>query len=143
MLPERLLVGHINCTNKEPLSGGHFADIYEAKYRGERVALKRLRSFQLKKSDNVQVRSSFPCSLTFLKIYIQDLLREAIVWNQLDHPHIIPFYGVDLQTFSSQICMVSPWMSHGNVYDAMETLRRWGQVIPYRLWVRIYISTRE
>lgn len=60
MLPERLLVGYIDCTNKEPLSGGHFADIYEAKYRGEKVALKRLRSFQLKKADNIQVKFVFP-----------------------------------------------------------------------------------
>lgn len=31
--------------------------------------------------------------------------------------------------------MVSPWMAHGNVCDAVETLRKWGHTVPYEAWV--------
>jgi serine/threonine protein kinase len=41
--------------------------------------------------------------------------REALVWQRLNHPSVLPFLGVDAETFSPLLCMVSPWMSHGTI----------------------------
>jgi hypothetical protein len=45
------------------------------------------------------------------------ICREALLWRQLDHPHILPFLGVDAETFASRnaLCLVSPWMERGTL----------------------------
>ena len=47
----------------------------------------------------------------------QRLYREIILWQSLDHPHILPFLGVDAVNFPDLICMVSPWMHRGNLLE--------------------------
>jgi hypothetical protein len=39
--------------------------------------------------------------------------REALTWRQLSHPYVLPFWGVDLDTFPGYMTMVSPWMTAG------------------------------
>jgi serine/threonine protein kinase len=43
--------------------------------------------------------------------------REALLWRQLEHPYILTFLGVDVDTFSSRnaMCLVSPWMEQGTL----------------------------
>ncbi|KAJ7044338.1 kinase-like domain-containing protein, partial [Mycena alexandri] len=41
--------------------------------------------------------------------------QEALLWQGLRHPSILPFLGIDRDTFPSAYCMVSPWMKHGTV----------------------------
>jgi hypothetical protein len=65
------------------------------------------------------------------------LCREVLVWKQLRHPFILPFLGVDSETFKPKgkgfarvswalgktqryMCLVSPWMEHGTVLDYMK-----------------------
>jgi serine/threonine protein kinase len=45
------------------------------------------------------------------------ICREALLWRQLSHPHILPFLGIDTETFASRnaLCLVSPWMQHGTL----------------------------
>ncbi|KAJ7760007.1 kinase-like domain-containing protein [Mycena metata] len=40
------------------------------------------------------------------------LCQEALLWQGLRHPSILPFLGIDSP---SAYCMVSPWMKHGTV----------------------------
>jgi serine/threonine protein kinase len=47
----------------------------------------------------------------------QMVCREAALWRQLDHPHVLPFQGVDRVTFPSCYAMVSPWMENGSIRD--------------------------
>lgn len=47
MLPPALSISGITDCGREPINGGGFADIFRAKIRGEAVALKRLRHFQV------------------------------------------------------------------------------------------------
>ncbi len=61
--------------------------------------------------------------------------REALVWRQLRHEHILPFLGVDRDTFKSLLCMVAPWLYHGDIIHCMNTLEEQGEVIPFRRWV--------
>ncbi|KAJ7737581.1 kinase-like domain-containing protein [Mycena metata] len=41
--------------------------------------------------------------------------REALLWRDLHHPHILPFIGIDRESFPASLCMVSPWLEHGTV----------------------------
>ncbi|KAF8166355.1 hypothetical protein K438DRAFT_1857495 [Mycena galopus ATCC 62051] len=41
--------------------------------------------------------------------------REALIWRQLSHPNLLPFFGAYyLEGSKSQLCLVSPWMENGN-----------------------------
>lgn len=47
VLPPSIFLGDVECqgTDRDTIAGGGFADIFRAKYRGQKVALKRLRVF--------------------------------------------------------------------------------------------------
>ncbi|KAK7696269.1 hypothetical protein QCA50_000922 [Cerrena zonata] len=89
--------------------GGAFADIFSATYRNQRVALKRIRIFH--NSSQEQKARTY-----------QALYREAIIWRQLNHPHILPLYGVDVKSFPDRPCIVLPWMANGTSRDALKSI---------------------
>jgi len=39
--------------------------------------------------------------------------REAIIWRQLSHPNVLPFFGV--YTLEGRLCLVSPWIENGHL----------------------------
>jgi hypothetical protein len=45
--------------------------------------------------------------------------KEALFWRQLRHPRILPFLGIDANSFASieTLCMVSPWISRGTILE--------------------------
>jgi serine/threonine protein kinase len=53
----------------------------------------------------------------------QNLSREALLWRQLNHPSLLPFIGIDKETFASTgfLCIVSPWMSRGTLKDYIKS----------------------
>ncbi|KAJ7904961.1 kinase-like domain-containing protein [Mycena leptocephala] len=69
------------------------------------VALKHMRHF-LRGADSRSLRLKF--------------CREALVWKDLHHPHILSFIGIDRDSFPSSLCMVSPWMEHGTVLQYLK-----------------------
>lgn len=92
--------------SRDPCNHGAYADIFRGTYRGMDVAVKRLRTFKV---DSQKVHKMF--------------CKEALVWRQLKHPNILPFLGIDVQTFkgSSHVCMVSPWLVKGTLAQVIET----------------------
>ncbi|KAF9027775.1 kinase-like domain-containing protein, partial [Rhodocollybia butyracea] len=42
-----------------------------------------------------------------------DFCNEALLWRQLRHPNVLPFFGVNTTLFG--FCLVSPWMSNGDI----------------------------
>jgi hypothetical protein len=39
-----------------------------------------------------------------------------MMWKNLsNHPHILAFLGVDIESFPGEMCMVSEWMSNGTI----------------------------
>jgi len=49
------------------------------------------------------------------------LYREALLWEDLKHPYVLPFLGMDSETFPSYLpCIVTPWMQHGTVLDHIQ-----------------------
>lgn len=82
------------------------------------VALKALRN--IKSSDEKAKRVSTRCSLLYysrLTIF-QRFEAEIRVWDKLDHPNILTFYGI--VTNLGQIHMVSPWQESGNVLELVQ-----------------------
>jgi serine/threonine protein kinase len=51
-----------------------------------------------------------------LNDYVQEFLHEALTWQQLSHPNILPLYGVNyIHTNLPKLCLASPWMENGNI----------------------------
>ncbi|KAF7336071.1 Rho GTPase activator [Mycena sanguinolenta] len=104
-LPSSLFITGVNDHDKDPTFGGGFGDVYRASYQGHIVALKRIRIFT---ADSSTRRNR-------LQFY-----KEALVWQGLRHPFILPLLGIDRSTFAPSFCMVSPWMKHGTVLKYLQ-----------------------
>ncbi|KAK7055202.1 kinase-like domain-containing protein [Favolaschia claudopus] len=105
-LPSSLFIPNAVRTREiHPTCGGGFGDIYRATVDGKPVALKRMRQF-LQGSDLRRIHLKF--------------CREALIWKDLKHPHILPLIGIDRDSFPDFLCMVSPWMEHGTVIDYLK-----------------------
>ncbi|KAJ3567063.1 hypothetical protein NP233_g6609 [Leucocoprinus birnbaumii] len=86
-------------------AGGGFCNIHRARYRDQVLYLKVIRPFKNIDTEGV----------------IKLLSKEAIIWGQLNHPNILPFYGVYyLGSENKRTCMVSPWMENGNIMEYIQ-----------------------
>ncbi|KAF8211584.1 kinase-like domain-containing protein, partial [Mycena galopus ATCC 62051] len=79
------------------VAGGGFGDIWKGSVGGQIVAVKSMRQFT---DDDVAVS-------------LKKLGREALIWRQLSHPNLLPFFG--LYMLDSRLCLVSPWMDNGDL----------------------------
>ncbi|KAF9448630.1 kinase-like protein, partial [Macrolepiota fuliginosa MF-IS2] len=77
-----------------------FCDVYREYYGGQYLCLRVLRVYEDSKD-------------RFLRRYS----KEMILWDQAEHPNILPFYGICYLGNGplKQICLVSPWMENGNI----------------------------
>ncbi|KAF8201272.1 kinase-like domain-containing protein [Mycena galopus ATCC 62051] len=91
-LPELQKVG-------EQVTGGGFGDLWQGLVRGQSVSVKVMRIFK-----DTQVET-----------VLKEFSREALIWRQLCHPNVLPFFGV--YYLESRLCLVSPWMTNGNMMD--------------------------
>ncbi|XP_006464133.1 hypothetical protein AGABI2DRAFT_52342, partial [Agaricus bisporus var. bisporus H97] len=88
-----------------PKGAGGFCDIYQGRYQGQNLCLKVVRLYE--KQDQHEM----------LKAHS----REAILWSQLEHPNIAPFYGVFcLKEAHGRICLLSPLMENGNIVEYLK-----------------------
>ncbi|KAJ3559091.1 hypothetical protein NM688_g543 [Phlebia brevispora] len=101
-LPKSIFISGVKLKDKNPVRGGAFADIFHGQYMGKLVAVKKLRVFMQEREELRDKTSRAFC-------------REALTWKLLKHPHVLEFYGVSRELFTRTFCMVSPWLSHGNV----------------------------
>ncbi|THH29179.1 hypothetical protein EUX98_g5005 [Antrodiella citrinella] len=108
-LPHAFYLKGVTCSEKESRGAGGFADVFIGEWKGEGVALKRLR---------VQTNSSQADEALH-----KQFCRESLLWMHLDHEHVLPFYGVSDDAFSLSICMVLPWMHNGNIRHYVNVLR--------------------
>ncbi|THU85549.1 hypothetical protein K435DRAFT_386447 [Dendrothele bispora CBS 962.96] len=99
-LPSSLFIKGVEKPDEQAAFGGGFGDVYRATYGAKHVALKRMRIFQ-RDPGLPNIRRRF--------------CREALVWQHLNSTFIVPFLGIDAESFPSFLCMVSPWMRHGTV----------------------------
>ncbi|KAJ7113516.1 kinase-like domain-containing protein, partial [Mycena epipterygia] len=91
----------------QQVAAGGFGDIWKGSYRGQTVSVKVMRLFQ--DSDVKAVLKFWNVGFTFL----QEFGREAVIWRQLSHPNLLPFFG--LYYLDSRLSLVSPWMENSNI----------------------------
>ncbi|KAJ7915382.1 kinase-like domain-containing protein [Mycena leptocephala] len=84
-------------TQGEHIGGGSFSDVYKGVLCRQSVAIKRMRVFGNRNIDQV----------------LREFGREALIWRQLSHPNLLPFFG--LYYFEKRLCLVSPWMENGDI----------------------------
>ncbi|KAJ6570716.1 kinase-like domain-containing protein [Mycena sp. CBHHK59/15] len=104
-LPTSLFITGVTGREEQATFGGGFGDIYRASYKGKTVALKHMRTFH-RGADLRRIRLHF--------------CREALVWQHLNNPYILPLIGIDRESFPLSHCMVSPWMEHGTVLTYLD-----------------------
>ncbi|KAF7354927.1 Protein kinase domain-containing protein [Mycena sanguinolenta] len=83
----------------QQVAGGGFGGIWKGSIGGQTVAVKSMRQ---SKDDDVNVS-------------IKKLGREALIWRQLSHPNLLPFFGMYVLEY--RLCLISPWMDNGNLKD--------------------------
>ncbi|KAJ7760420.1 kinase-like domain-containing protein [Mycena metata] len=106
-LPSSIFISGVTGREEYYTFGGGFGDIYRASCGGQVVALKYMRAVNLLRGDELRrLRSKF--------------CREALVWKDLHHPYILPFMGIDRDSYPSSLCMVSPWMEHRTVLNYLK-----------------------
>ncbi|KAJ3558065.1 hypothetical protein NP233_g11585 [Leucocoprinus birnbaumii] len=89
-----------------PLASGSYGDIFQGKLGDYTVSLKVNRVFSRSQHD--------------IKHLIASYAKEAVVWNRLRHPNILPFYGIyrlDESYGPGRIALISPWMENGNISE--------------------------
>ncbi|KAJ7698235.1 kinase-like domain-containing protein, partial [Mycena metata] len=79
------------------MAGGSFGDVYKGLLGDQSVAIKIMRVFE--ESD--------------IEALLKEFGREALIWRQLSHPNLLPFFG--LYYFQQRLCLVSPWMENGHM----------------------------
>jgi hypothetical protein len=98
---------------------GGFADVYKGTCLGEDIALKVFKHPLPSGVDSLNTLRSSDDRL-------RNILREFIIWRQLSHPNLLPFYGVYFLDISVDIkfCLVSPWMENGNMVEFLDRRNR-------------------
>ncbi|TDL15027.1 kinase-like protein [Rickenella mellea] len=100
--PDSLLIHNVHLLGTHPVAGGGFADIWKGRLGGQAMALKAFRIF----------------FHAIILNHLQGFSHEAVIWRQLRHRNILPFYGIFKGTHSfDRLCLVSPWMEGGNVVE--------------------------
>ncbi|KAF7343343.1 Protein kinase domain-containing protein [Mycena venus] len=84
------------------VAAGGFGDIWKGQVSGQTVSVKIMRIFQD----------------SHVEAVIKEFSREALIWRQLCHPNLLPFFG--LYHLDNRLCLISPWMENGNVMDFLE-----------------------
>ncbi|KAJ7921746.1 kinase-like domain-containing protein [Mycena leptocephala] len=89
-LSEMLTIG-------QPVAVGGFGDVCKGVIQGQAVAVKVMRVFE--DSD--------------IEAVLKEFGREALIWRQLSHPNLLPFFGI--YHLDTRLCLISPWMENGHV----------------------------
>ncbi|KAJ7466906.1 kinase-like domain-containing protein [Mycena latifolia] len=88
------------------VAAGSFGDVWKGRVHGETVSVKVMRVYQ-----EADVEALVKASRAYHRFY-----REALIWRQLSHPNLLPFFGVYyLEDTKSRLALVSPWMENGNI----------------------------
>ncbi|KAJ6594696.1 kinase-like domain-containing protein [Mycena capillaripes] len=83
-----------------PAAAGSFGDVWKGSIHGETVSVKIMRVYQE----------------TDVEALLKAFHHEALIWRQLSHPNLLPFFGLYyLGDIKCQLCLVSPWMENGDM----------------------------
>ncbi|KAF8998573.1 kinase-like domain-containing protein [Cyathus striatus] len=106
-IPPSLILHNVTLEEQDALFGGGFADIYCGRIHDVRLCVKALRMFQ---QDSDYKRKKLHSKFS----------REVLLWRQLSHPNVLPFFGASSSIVGRRFCLISPWMSNGNIMEYLE-----------------------
>ncbi|KAF9442307.1 kinase-like protein, partial [Macrolepiota fuliginosa MF-IS2] len=99
--PRCLTLQHIRYDTR-PVAAGQFGEVWKGYIGDKRVCLKVPKLYQD----------------TQIERLLKNSTREGIMWSDLKHPNLLPFYGIyHLGDDHGRVCLVSPWMDNGSVSD--------------------------
>ena len=103
-----------------PFTSGGFADVYKARYKGQSVVAKALKTTSMDNIENVhKVCDLVSRPYNLLTLHPQRFVMEVVGWKWLKHENILPFVGVT--SVPAPFSMVSVWMENGSITDFMKT----------------------
>ncbi|KAJ8077653.1 Rho guanine nucleotide exchange factor [Marasmius tenuissimus] len=106
LYPKCLKINNVERMGSHPVAGGGFGDVWKGRIADEIVCLKVVKVYLA--SDVEQL--------------LREYMQEAIVWQQLRHPNLLPFIGMYyFGEGQGQLCLVSPWMERGNLVTFLKT----------------------
>ena len=116
ILPGSLFLKGVKLIETDSRGIGGFADVYYGSFEDKPVAIKRLRVYvAAPNSRKIKLRQAF--------------CREAMLWKNLSHRHVLPFVGVCDEVFSNRsISMVLPWMAKGSIRHYIDQLQSQSQL---------------
>jgi serine/threonine protein kinase len=96
---------------------GGFADVFRCIHQDKTLAVKVLRTCTIDDQRKVAYVSGIMISPYALALTLtaQRYLKEAIMWNFLRHPNVLPLCGILMDSSRSLFAMVSEWMTNGNI----------------------------
>ncbi|KAK1236157.1 Rho guanine nucleotide exchange factor [Marasmius sp. AFHP31] len=109
LCPDCLNINNVKKLGEHAIGSGRFGDVWKGKIDNHIVCLKMVKIYQ--ESD--------------LHKLLKDYIQEAIIWQQLRHPNLLPFMWIYyLDGDRKQLCLVSPWMSRGNLVKYLKDTPR-------------------
>ncbi|KAG6811112.1 hypothetical protein H0H92_008959 [Tricholoma furcatifolium] len=99
LYPTPFYLKRLDQVNERAEAGGAYGDIHRAVYQGRVVCLKSIKVWTTTKPERI----------------VKMIAREAILWGQLKHSNLLPFYG--LYMYNDRLALISPWASNGTVVD--------------------------
>ena len=105
----------------EPVNrSGGFCDLFVVNLpRVGRIAIKRPRVSTLNNDQELIKVGLSTESLKRSYMLIQQLTREATIWQGLEHDYVLRFLGV--LDAGDCICLVSPYLSNGSLWEFIQT----------------------
>ncbi|KIM82030.1 hypothetical protein PILCRDRAFT_88827 [Piloderma croceum F 1598] len=104
LYPECLVLKGVHM-EAHPVAGGGYGDVFKGLLQGKQIAVKVLRIYQDSDLDKL----------------LKEFSAEAVLWRQLSHPNVLPFYGVyHLEEATRRLCLTAPWMENGNIVDYLK-----------------------
>ncbi|KAJ7489244.1 hypothetical protein FB451DRAFT_1024961, partial [Mycena latifolia] len=99
----------------QQVAAGGFGDICKGLVGGQSVAVKIMRLFR-----DADVKAALKARILFEdRLCTHDFGREALIWRQLSHPNLLPFFG--LYYLDNRLCLVSPWMENGDILEFLRS----------------------
>ncbi|KAG6875214.1 hypothetical protein C0992_004740 [Termitomyces sp. T32_za158] len=108
LCPRSFNLGGVTNREKDSLMAGSFGDVYIARYNGSPVCVKSVKVYvgQGNKKESIVEKKKFA---------YKAFSREAVVWSQLSHANVLPFYGICF--LKDKLYLVSPLVPNGDVND--------------------------
>ncbi|KAL0057918.1 Rho guanine nucleotide exchange factor [Marasmius tenuissimus] len=125
LFPQCLEIEEVKDLKKGSAYGG-YADIWTGKIGGMKVAVKVVHGLRESLKHERAIKVRFEVYVQSLSGLIHNLtkaiMREAIIWRNLNHPNIVPSTGMYwFNKDQREICLVSPWVDNETLPEFLKT----------------------